>query len=637
MKHIFTTAFLFFCIHNLAEDSPKVLEKVSGQVDHSDFPASIHPLQQKDQQIVLLVGDEAAYEIEPPSPFKLSDYEKRAEGTETGILMVLGDRQFKGILYYGFINYGDSKHPHPVYYKRIAKIENGVAEIPIKKHLRGDYDSIGWEETGFGVLGYRIISQNGQMIYDGKIAFSGIGPFKVLPTIVEGPFVHNVTPSSVTISFETDRSVPSNLKLNDMVLSRSDGVSKHLYEIKGLLPDSEYEYHVTVGFLTETYTFKTSPKPGSRKQFKFAYASDSRGGTGGGERDIYGTNAYILKKIMAFSTFSNCVFFQFSGDLIDGYLHDQEGMKLQYRNFKRAIEPFAHHFPVYVSMGNHELLMRSFKHGETIYPIDQFPFEWNSAEALFANEFVNPESDLVSEDGSVWDPDPGKTDFPPYKENVFMYSYDNVAVVVLNSDYWYAPYLWKLPESGGNLHGYIMDNQLAWFEKTLMNLEMNVNIDHVFVTMHTPMFPNSAHVRDDMWYGGNNQMRPTISGKPVEKGIIERRDELLDVMINKTTKTVAVLTGDEHNYCKTVINDQMSRYPQNYQSEKVALKREIYQVNNGAAGAPYYAQTPTPWSEFTSNFTTQNALVIFEVDGLSVTMEVINPDTLESIDSLKLR
>ena len=40
-----------------------------------------------------------------------------------------------------------------------------------------------------------------------------------------------------------------------------------------------------------------------------------------------------------------------------------------------------------------------------------------------------------------------------HQENVFYYIYDNVAMVVLNSNYWYS---YALPEKtyiGGNLHG----------------------------------------------------------------------------------------------------------------------------------------------------------------------------------------
>ena len=78
-------------------------------------------------------------------------------------------------------------------------------------------------------------------------------------------------------------------------------------------------------------------------------------------------------------------------------------------------------------------------------------------------------------------------------------------------------------------------------------------------------------------------------------------------------------------------------YPKDWDKEKLTLSRTIYQINNGAAGAPYYAQDQTPWTPFTSNFTTQNALVFFHVDGGKIRMEVMNPDTLEIIEEFDLR
>ncbi|RLD75381.1 MAG: hypothetical protein DRJ10_15360, partial [Bacteroidetes bacterium] len=74
-----------------------------------------------------------------------------------------------------------------------------------------------------------------------------------------------------------------------------------------------------------------------------------------------------------------------------------------------------------------------------------------------------------------------------------------------------------------------------------------------------------------------------------------------------------------------------------YPNKKIKLKRTFWQINNGAAGAPYYAQEKTPWSDWLSGFSTQNALVIFYIDGKSVKMRVVNPDTLELVDELILR
>ena len=157
------------------------------------------------------------------------------------------------------------------------------------------------------------------------------------------------------------------------------------------------------------------------------------------------------------------------------------------------------------------------------------------------------------------------------------------------------------------------------------------------MSSNTPFFPNGGHVNDDMWYGGNNKSRPYVNGKPVKKGIIERRDELLDVIVNKTEKVVVLLTGDEHNYCKTHITPETNIYPDGWDLPKLQLKRSIYQVNNGAAGAPYYSQETTPWTPYTTGFTTQNALVLFNIDGKDIQMNVINPDTLDEVDQLKLR
>jgi hypothetical protein len=140
-----------------------------------------------------------------------------------------------------------------------------------------------------------------------------------------------------------------------------------------------------------------------------------------------------------------------------------------------------------------------------------------------------------------------------------------------------------------------------------------------------------------MWYNGVNDYRPVINGKLVEKGIIECRDEFLELLCNKSDKTLAILTGDEHNYNRLKISGDLNIYPEAYYHPKIEIRRDIYQINNGAAGAPYYAQEETPWSESVEGFTTQHAIVLIHVNGSKVSMEVINPDTLEKIDEAILR
>jgi hypothetical protein len=182
-----------------------------------------------------------------------------------------------------------------------------------------------------------------------------------------------------------------------------------------------------------------------------------------------------------------------------------------------------------------------------------------------------------------------------------------------------------------------MDNQLDWLKETLKDLEKDNKIDHVFVTLHTPAFPNGGHVHDDMWYNGNNEPRPYVAGRPVDKGIIERRDQFLDLMINHSTKTVALLCGDEHNYSRTRIRLSTNIYPPDYEGFRLPVSRVFWQITNGSAGAPYYGQERVPWRPAVKTFSTQYALCLFHIDGQKITLEVLNPDTLEEIEMVELK
>ena len=583
------------------------------------------------------IDGQQVYEVEYQNPYTLSNLRGKIAGTSNGLYFDFNDDSFKGKLIYGFIPFGDSKYPHPVFYARSAQILTGRVAINISQQLRGRYDMVDWEKNKKGTLGYRVIGETGNILFDGMISFKGAGPFEIDDTILEGPFINLLQSDGATISFETNNELVATVTVGGKEFKSPQPSKHHEILISGLESSKEYDYSVIYGENTQSYSFKTAPKSGSRSRFTFAYASDSRGGNGGGERDLYGTNAYMVKKIMALATQQNAAFMQFTGDLITGYRTSGEEMDLQYANWKHTIEPFAHYLPVVTTMGNHEAIKKMFQKDKLSFEIDRFPYDTESAEAVFSRNFVNPLNGPESEDGASYDPNKKKIDFPSYKENVFYYTYDNIAVVVMNSDYWYAPGTNQIPHVGGGLHGYIMDQQLAWLTKTVEQLETDENIDHIFVTQHTPCFPNGGHVQDDMWYNGNNAKRPYVAGEPLEKGIIERRDQILDLLINKSKKTRAILTGDEHNFAKTELGPNTIIYDDKWELPKLELTRTIYQINNGAAGAPYYAQEQTPWSGSVTGFTTQNALVLFYVDGDKIDMEVLNPDTLEKVDELKLR
>lgn len=557
-------------------------------------------------------------------------------GTETGIEFDFRNSDMSGWLYYGLIQTDGIKHPYPMYFHRRSKIDSGKAEINIKKNLSGLFDITGWEQSKLIRLGYRIANEAGEILYDGKILVSSEEPFQVVPSIIEGPFVNLLTHRGATISFETSVPIKTEITVGGCTFRESVPDMHHEIPISKLNSDKDYDYTIHYGKYQDTYSFHTAPKPGSRKPFTFGYASDGRGNWGGGERDIKGVNAYVMKRIAVLSGYKNARFFQFSGDMIDGNKTSAESMNLEYANWKRAIEPFAHYIPFVTGFGNHEAYWYWFSNGEKRAIIDRFPFAEHSGEVLYAKNFVNPVQGPFSEDGAVYDPDPNSTDFPPYAETIFYYTYDNIAIIVLNADYWYSPTIWRTPEHSGSLHGYIMDNQLKWLKSTLYKLEKDNNIDYVFVTQHTPVFPNGGHLVNAMWWSGDNAKRPYVAGKPLAKGIIENRDEYLDIVMNHSSKVLAVLTSDEHNYHRMRLTAETPIYPENYDKPKLTKFRPLTFITNGTAGAPYYGQEVTPWTDWVDKFSTQYAVLFIHVDGKKVWCEVINPDTMEMIDIFTL-
>lgn len=583
-------------------------------------------------------------EITNKVPFyTLSNIQIIPKGQNDGLLFDFKNENFYGTIYYGLYSKELLKYPQVVYYKNKSKINAGKATINISE-LKGKFDISGWEESGISKLGYRIVNSYGRIIYDGQINIEGKGPFKAGLSIIEGPFVNRVSDQEVTVSFKTNNPCSPVIEANNReyraksIIMNPLGDINHEIRIHHLIADSIYKYTVQYGHYSEEYQFKTAPVKGSKQAFSFAFTSDSRAGQGGGERDVYGTNAYIMKKMAALATSQKVSFFQFTGDLINGYSSSVDETNLQITNWKKSIQAFWHYIPFNVGFGNHEAVVNIFEDGSKFgVQVDKFPFGTKSAEKVFANNFVNPLNGPESEDNAIYDPDPIKQDFPSYKENVYYYIYGNMAMIVLNSNYWYTPSVDKIPQIGGNPHGYIMDNQLAWLKKTLDQLENDSKIDHIFVTIHTPAFPNGGHANNDMWYNGNNRIRPTIAGLPAEKGIIERRDEFLDLLINKSNKTVALLCGDEHNYSRMKITRKTPIYPEKYYGKKLKITRPFWQITNGTAGAPYYGQEELPWSNSVEMFSTQYALMLVNIDGDSINMIVINPDTLEEIEQIKLK
>jgi hypothetical protein len=405
----------------------------------------------------------------------------------------------------------------------------------------------------------------------------------------------------------------------------------HEVVVDGLTPAKEYEYVVSYGNRSDKHRLRTAFPEGSRQAFTFAFASANRATTGGGERDFGGTNYQTTRAIMAQAVADKAVFMHIQGDITNGANPSDDGHALEYANFKRSMEPFWSLVPVYVGFGDHEASRSVFAPDPVTKKsksIEVFPYATASGEASFARAFVNPANGPESEDGAAYDPNPNQQDFPTYKENVYYYTYGNVAMVVLNTEYWES----KDPlATSGCPEGYIMDQQVAWLKKTMHQLESDARIDHIFVVTHGAVFPNGDHLPDAMWWNGNNASRAYVAGKPLSKGTVERRDEILDICVNGSRKFLAFISGDEHNFSLLPVTPATPMYLPDYTGKRVQLTRSFYCINNGAGGSAPYALLASPWSADFRYFTEPPALALIHVEGKNVRLSARRMETLDPI------
>jgi hypothetical protein len=622
-----------------------------------DVPAIYQNIRIEDGQPVVVSGKKTL-RLDPKQAtpdYTLSMLQGDPVGTDSGFVFTFTDAEASetvagGTLFYSLWDPHESRYPMPHYRYDAAIDAQGQARVDMST-LTGRFDLSGWEAAGNGILYYRVTDAKGAIVYEGKFFFTA-KPFKVGTSITAGPWVAKVTETTATIAFETNRPVIATVIADGRTFKDETAMTRHEIELTGLPAANSIAYTVQAGGHAESYAFTTAPKPGARSKFVFAYSTDSREAIASGERSMAGVNAYIMRKVMAVAAARNVAFLQFTGDTMSGYDANVPMQRVKYANFQRAILPWASRVPVYTGMGNHETIEflwdNNTKYGLTC---DRFPFATDSAEAVFADVFVNPENGPESEDGSFYDPNPNKKgDFPTYKENVYFYTWDNVAMVVLNSQYLYTGSLPDDTTVGGNVWGYIMDKQLAWLQATLVDLQEDANIDHIFVTQHTPVFPNGGHVHgyNSMWLKGENHT-PVIKGTPPSvfleqgKGSIDRRDDYLRTLLAHS-KVKAILVGDEHNYSRLLIKPGMPIYDKRkYQPRKpLSIDRDLWHITVGSAGAPYYYVESALWNkgypkdtQYLKLLSTQHAVALFRVHGPSLELEVVNPDTLDIIDTIE--
>ena len=177
---------------------------------------------------------------------------------------------------------------------------------------------VGWQKAGTAVIGYRIITSEGAMIYDGRVRFTGTGPFEPAVTMVEGPFVAKVTPRGAVIWFTLSRPASCSVTVGPRT-SRAPAArcARNCSSTASRRPRTTPTPCATTPS-SERYGFRTAPRAGARVPFTFSYSSDSRGGQGGGDRNFNGPNAYIMRRSVALARQRNIAFMLFTGDLVGG-------------------------------------------------------------------------------------------------------------------------------------------------------------------------------------------------------------------------------------------------------------------------------------------------------------------------------
>jgi hypothetical protein len=534
-------------------------------------------------------------------------------------------------------------------YKRFREksaIKNGMGVIEIAPLLSSKINSEDWTDRGTVMVRLELFLEETDEdtflgVYDFPVNFYYSGNFSVQPSIVEGPFVYNVTSddtSKVSIYFKTSTPLKTTINVGGVNFN-DDEVAEHHFDLTGLQADRRYIYKIDInGVKTRDYDFYTAPIKGS-ETVSFAFTGDSREGSGGGEYEFMGINAHILEQLVniAFTYKTNGVkLFLFGGDMANGYTSSKEDFTMMHYAFKQIISSYWNKFPFYSVIGNHESLLRVFKNADKQLSLDRWPYDTDSSESMFAAHFFNPGNAPAVSDSRR----------PTYKGNVFSFTYGNIKFIGFNNNYWYS----SDPQNfGGSPEGYIMNDQLNWIKNEINAADVDDNIKFVILVAQEPVFPNGGHVSDAMWHNGNNNIKAyTYRNGKLEgetKGIIDIRNELLSA-ITSSKKVAAVLTCHEHNYHKMLLtknvpvgdttkddkNGNGIVCEQNETCSALNVKYPTYFITSGGAGAPYYSEEPNPWNTYLKNigdpnnykFSSQYNILIFDELDSRLTLTVYN-------------
>ncbi len=469
------------------------------------------------------------------------------------------------------------------------------------------YDVNGVRARGYGEVSWQVEQfqpeTGSTVMHESRTAFrlAPVGDtveLVQLPTVVLGPFVHQLTEDRFVVSFETDVPTTAAVAVGGRVptVSGTPG-TRHELVVEGLRPGTRYAYQVAVSDGTES-----SLAPPREVQTRgggtvtVAILSDSRSGVGPGREAHTGVNADVLERLMSEARGRGAQAVFFPGDLIDGYATHPDDFDQQLRTWLRAVEGIHGSIPIYTGIGNHEVLIDQWEDGVALAKSGK-----DSAETHFAAMMVNP--------GGA--PPPERPGAPPYDETVYSVDLGPLHMVMLNTNYWYASHVGHPRNEGaGNREGFLMDGQLAWLEADL-EAAREAGAEHIIVMGHEPAFPVGGHVKDAMWW--KNEI----------DAVNAMRNRFWRALAKH--RVLAYVSGDEHNYSRALIGPDTVP----------GAEGSVYSIISGGSGAPYYAAEPPPeYADRVQTFSAQQHVTLWTfAPGKRPVLEVVGltGDVIESV------
>ena len=476
--------------------------------------------------------------------------------------------------------------------------------------FKAKYDVNGARQRGYGEVSWQIEQfqpeTGSTVLYEGRTAFrlepKGDGFVLVQqPTVVLGPFVHQVAESRFIVSFETDVKTTAAVAVGGRTPIVSDAPQRrHEIVVDGLAAATDYAYQVAVsdGVETSVVPPRIVHTRGGAGPVRIAILSDSRSGVGPGREAYSGVNGDVLGGLLSIAHRHGAEAIFFPGDLIDGYSTHTDDYDHEIRTWLKVAEAVGGSIPIYTGMGNHEAIVDMWADGVSLSK----PRE-DSAEARFAALMVNPGGG----------PKPEADDAPSYEETAYPVDLGNVHLLMINTNYWRSSHPGHPRYDGkGNREGYLMDGQLQWIEDDLTKAREH-GAEHIVVMGHEPAFPAGGHIKDAMWWHGElpevNTMRERFWRALAEHDV------------------TAYVSGDEHNYSRALIGPETVK----------GAKGSVYSIISGGAGAPYYAKdAPKEYADRVQAFSAQQHVTLWTFEeGKPPHLEVIGL-TGEVIDALDL-